>query len=811
MIYQATYSGVNVYEYICRGIPVMRRKKDGYLNATQLLKVAEFDKPHRTRILEREVQVGVHEKVQGGYGKYQGTWVPFERGVSLAKQYNIYDLISVLLEYVPDKNNSPPLAPKHTQHNTVSVSQGVGGVSGKLTRPTRKPSLSVPKKKKSLSNIPLVKKPNDLSPSPKSEGFLHHVDSEVDSDLDEESEDSLQSLPTTISPETWDAGTPTTASPTEYTKVLLDTFVNEPPSFIPPLLRNPPPNFDVNITIDEEAHTAVHWAAALARIKILKMLLHLGADSCSKNSLGQTALIRAVLFTNNYDNKTFPILLQLLGRSVGMQDAKKKTVIHYICMTASHKGKIQASRYYMETLLEWLGSHQNETVEVEAAHKKKALAMSDLINVQDEDGNTPLVLIAKTGNRTILKQLSVHGALWDIVNAAGEIASDFMTLEEKDQNSFPPNVRASIRRAKQRKMEALVQMHPTIHPKIVSPERKQQNDGRSTPTQQSPVEGPLQERAHSVGVPISFLPQRTNGEHQKLTPDFSLLATPNIHTPQPALLPPAQLLLAPKPVHHSPASQKSLRLMSDISSLLRDLESSSKEQLDDTEQELELLTSQLDHVQHVYRNKLAEFQVLKQELREQCLKSHQDYHLELTLDPRQEQVANDANSDISVELQLSQVVLEHLDFRVNKLRTQVRSALVRNLALALSQPKDLRKSSGTPSPLPGDREDALKEIQGLQQRLSEARTKYELIIGHYIAAREASRGTAHVNAFVKLHASNDAASTSQPIHPSSESNAAESETEAKWLKLLAICSGCSVDEILNILPEIVEMVNDTDT
>jgi transcription factor MBP1 len=50
----------------------MRRKADSWMNATQILKVADFDKPQRTRILEREVQKGVHEKVQGGYGKYQG-------------------------------------------------------------------------------------------------------------------------------------------------------------------------------------------------------------------------------------------------------------------------------------------------------------------------------------------------------------------------------------------------------------------------------------------------------------------------------------------------------------------------------------------------------------------------------------------------------------------------------------------------------------------------------------------------------------------------------------------------------------------
>jgi len=52
----------------------MRRKDDSYLNATQILKVAGIDKGRRTKILEKEIINGQHEKVQGGYGKYQGTW-----------------------------------------------------------------------------------------------------------------------------------------------------------------------------------------------------------------------------------------------------------------------------------------------------------------------------------------------------------------------------------------------------------------------------------------------------------------------------------------------------------------------------------------------------------------------------------------------------------------------------------------------------------------------------------------------------------------------------------------------------------------
>lgn len=65
-------SQVPVYECTVNGHLCMRRRQDDHINATHILKVAGHDKPQRTRILEREVQKGVHEKIQGGYGKYQG-------------------------------------------------------------------------------------------------------------------------------------------------------------------------------------------------------------------------------------------------------------------------------------------------------------------------------------------------------------------------------------------------------------------------------------------------------------------------------------------------------------------------------------------------------------------------------------------------------------------------------------------------------------------------------------------------------------------------------------------------------------------
>ena len=110
----------------------MRRKEDSWINATHILKVAEFDKPARTRILEREVQRNVHQKIQGGYGKYQGkldlrifeiysssgkkgTWIPLEDGEDLAKKNGVFEKLRPIFEFRQNTaDKSPPPAPKHT-------------------------------------------------------------------------------------------------------------------------------------------------------------------------------------------------------------------------------------------------------------------------------------------------------------------------------------------------------------------------------------------------------------------------------------------------------------------------------------------------------------------------------------------------------------------------------------------------------------------------------------------------------------------------------------------------------------------------
>ncbi|PWZ03490.1 hypothetical protein BCV70DRAFT_197703 [Testicularia cyperi] len=107
-VYLATYSNVPVYEITVRGIAVMRRRVDGWLNATQILKIAGIEKTRRTKILEKSILTGEHEKIQGGYGKFQGTWIPLQRAQEVAAEYNVSHLLKPILEFDPSTADQIP-------------------------------------------------------------------------------------------------------------------------------------------------------------------------------------------------------------------------------------------------------------------------------------------------------------------------------------------------------------------------------------------------------------------------------------------------------------------------------------------------------------------------------------------------------------------------------------------------------------------------------------------------------------------------------------------------------------------------------
>jgi hypothetical protein len=102
----------------------MKRRSDSWLNATQILKVAGVVKARRTKTLEKEIAAGEHEKVQGGYGKYQGTWVGYQRGVDLCREYHVEEILRPLLEYdmAPRRDRWP--LPRNTRYTHQGTSHG---------------------------------------------------------------------------------------------------------------------------------------------------------------------------------------------------------------------------------------------------------------------------------------------------------------------------------------------------------------------------------------------------------------------------------------------------------------------------------------------------------------------------------------------------------------------------------------------------------------------------------------------------------------------------------------------------------------
>ncbi|OJJ41857.1 hypothetical protein ASPWEDRAFT_288598 [Aspergillus wentii DTO 134E9] len=150
-IYRAVYSNIAVYEMEVNGVAVMKRRSDSWLNATQILKVAGVAKARRTKTLEKEIAAGEHEKVQGGYGKYQGTWVNYQRGVDLCREYNVEEMLRPLLEYDMAPNGTNPAV--HDTLDTPTKEQAMAAQRKRLYSGVDNRGVSQPQQGTFFQNI----------------------------------------------------------------------------------------------------------------------------------------------------------------------------------------------------------------------------------------------------------------------------------------------------------------------------------------------------------------------------------------------------------------------------------------------------------------------------------------------------------------------------------------------------------------------------------------------------------------------------------------------------------------------------------
>lgn len=390
-VYVAVYSGVPVYEMQCRSVAVMRRRDDSYLNATQILKVAGVDKGRRTKILEKEVQIGVHEKVQGGYGKYQGTWIPFERGVNIARQYGVEEILKPILDFIPSHDDFD-----HTPKKKRAS----------FSRAPKEPSQQQSQQTRSMS-VDGLGQPQPISSGLSNAGKVNSSQANLSQHQVAAQSMSHQNLLANAMPK------PQPAPGERYRPILMSVFLNSETQKLPELLTSSskPSDFDANLVIDDQGHTSVHWASALGRINVLHLLYQANADLRKLNYSGESALIRSVLVTNNFDRDTFYDLLNLLHPCIPLTDRKGRTIIHHIILTSGIKGRLQASLYYLDNLLEFMS--------------KNGMNSSALIDVQDKNGDTALNIATRIGHIQLMEQLLAAGADSQLPNRAGLRPVDF--------------------------------------------------------------------------------------------------------------------------------------------------------------------------------------------------------------------------------------------------------------------------------------------------------------------------------------------------------------------------------------------------
>lgn len=303
--------------------------------------------------------------------------IPFEKGKELAEKYEVLESMMPLLTFDP------------------------ASISSNENIPTKEQvQLEAKQIERRLSNTPPIP-----PPSPNVEDNAFQSSQKRPQHLQQQARKKLKTAPTPPPPPQIQQQQQQPESPTSedsfdehHRNLLMNVFLSDNPDDIPTALASTLLTNDININlvIDEQGHTALHWAAALGRTKIVDLLITNGANVCSVNFEGETPLMRAAMITCCYDNKCFAHMVEMMSDAITVFDSKGRTILHHIALTSHVEGYTEASIYYMKRLFK-------------TAPKK--IVLKNMLNIQDRFyGETVLGVALRSGCTELSDFLTKQGA-----------------------------------------------------------------------------------------------------------------------------------------------------------------------------------------------------------------------------------------------------------------------------------------------------------------------------------------------------------------------------------------------------------------
>ncbi|KAG5421181.1 SWI6 [Candida metapsilosis] len=407
---------------------VLRRVQDSFINASQLLNILV-----RLNILTQiQVKNYLNNEVLSNleylgnpaskdnsqvldYSNHEnrslrGVWVPYNKGVKIALDFDIYDMTKPLfLVDVHDFDSLPKYKKRGLDDEGISSSAAQGSPSKKQkietnansTLPSRLVALEAnPNYPYTLPPITLEENKVDLANDIKralGEVFKKDDQSETGVSMEEISK--------------------------EFESVF-KTYAKEDIKDIP---------------LDQRGQTALHFASTLASANLVSSFIELGLNSAIRGNVdGESPLIACIQVTNAMEKGNFKqILSQWLHPNIWLLDRKNQTVLHHIALQS---GKNESYKFYLTKLLEYVLLNGD----------KKVLDFKNVVlNAQDINGNTALHTAIEKENRWLIKILIEFGADTSVPNKLGIKCQDFEILNDLSETGIDEHIFHLIKTSKE--------------------------------------------------------------------------------------------------------------------------------------------------------------------------------------------------------------------------------------------------------------------------------------------------------------------------------------------------------------------------